>query len=323
MNKKNHNKYHIGLTIKILILIIFSGLILSYGIDFSMKKKYYLVMLTLRFNQLLGSLFVGGGLATCGLILQSYFNNKLASPQTLGIINMSGVGAALSIALGFNSFWQIGFSLIGALIIFLVIPLFKMPQNGVIFLGIFLNFLGDSIIMWIKALFANAEDYVTIDYWFWGSLNKVTNFNRFYFIIIIIAVIILIYKSSFLDLLSQGVDHVKNITINEKTYKFNEKIILLMIGLIITIATLTTGKIGFIGLIAPHLTKKIYNGMSHNKMIILTFLTGSCILTIALFTQILLEKLMFGTFLIGLIISIPGVIIIPFILINIRGGKNV
>lgn len=313
------NKRFIGVIILLLIsLLIFSVVILFYGINFK-NAKVGLIILNIRRNQLLGSIAVGAGLATVGTILQTYFSNNLASPHTLGVISLSGVGAALSIVFGLSTIYQFGFALGGALLIFLLISSSKMKHTSIIFIGIFLNFVGDSLIMWIKYLYAKIEDYASIDYWFWGSLEKITDNSLWLLLLMCVPIIILIsYSSNFLDLISQGIEHQKKISFNIKSYKQNERVLILMSSIIIAISTMSTGKIGFIGLMAPHISKRLLKGLDHKKIMIVTALVGANILTLSLLLQIFLKIVGVGKFPIGLLLSIPGVIVFFYIL---RGKK--
>ncbi|MGL1892001.1 MAG: iron ABC transporter permease [Spirochaetaceae bacterium] len=307
------------ISILIVTLLVFSFIVLFMGINFE-NQKVAAIIFGIRKKQLLGAISIGGGLAIAGTVLQTYFNNSLASPHTLGIISLSGVGAALSIVFGLSTVYQFGFALGGALLLFILISYSKMKHSNIIFIGIFLNFVGDSLIMWIKYLFAKIEDYASIDYWFWGSLEKITSKSQWWLLILIIPILVIIFKSSnFLDLISQGIEHQKNISFDRKRFNIHERVLILMTAIIVAISTITTGKIGFIGLMAPHIAKKIGYGFEHKKLLIISLLVGANILTISLFLQILLKNIELGKFPIGLLLSIPGIITFFYIL---RGNNR-
>jgi ABC-type Fe3+-siderophore transport system permease subunit len=296
------------------ILLIFSFIILNIGINFD-NQKLSAILLGIRTNQLLGAIFIGSGLAIVGTVLQTYFNNSLASPHTLGLISLAGVGAAISIIFHLSKIYQFGFAFGGALILFLLISFSKIKDTNIIFIGIFLNFLGDSLIMWIKYLYAKIEDYASIDYWFWGSLEKITDTSLWWILVLIVPMVAIIIRSStFLDLISQGMELQKNMSSNLYLFKRHEKSMILMSSIIIAIATITTGKIGFIGLMAPHISKKVGYGFEHKRMLIISALIGANILVISLFLQILLKNVGIGKFPIGLILSLPGVMTLFYIL---------
>lgn len=317
MNRDNHFLFLI-LTL-VGILILFSFLVVNFQVNYQ-NIKVGEIIYRMRENQLLAAITVGGGLAVTGAVLQTYFNNSLASPHTLGIISLSGVGAALSIVFGLSAIYQFSFAFIGALLLFFILSYSKLKHSNIIFIGIFLNFIGESLVMWIKYLYARIEDYAAIDYWFWGSLEKVSGNALWWLLMLSICVLVIILKSStFLDLISQGMDHHKNISFNKKVFKNHERILILMTSSIIAIATITTGKIGFIGLMAPHLAKRIAFEFNHTKLLIISFLVGANILTISLFMQILLKHIEVGKFPIGLLLSVPGIITFFYIL---KGRKQ-
>jgi len=253
---KNSYKFITLILILLIILCLFSILVIHYGINFE-NKHVADIILGIRIKQLCGAIAVGGSLAITGTVLQTYFNNSLASPHILGIISLSGVGAALSIVFGLSFVYQFGFALGGSLLFFILMSYSNIKHSNIIFIVIFLNFVGDSLIMWIKYLFARIEDYASIDYWFWGSLEKITSNTQWWLLALIIPVLTIIFKSSnFLDLISQGIEHQKNISFNTKIFIFHERLLIFMTSIIVAISTITTGKIGFIGLMAPHISKK-------------------------------------------------------------------
>ena len=88
----------------ILLLILASALnlFLDVGeIDFSN------LIFKLRLFRVSTALIAGGGLAVCGLVLQTWFRNSLADPFLLGVNS----GANLLIALGVFGVNLIGFNL--------------------------------------------------------------------------------------------------------------------------------------------------------------------------------------------------------------------
>lgn len=314
----NNRKFLIITSMSILLLTVCSLCVLLYGIDLS-SPTLALIIRRIRLNQLIAAISVGGGLAVAGILLQTYFNNNLASPHTLGVISLSGVGAAVSIVFGLSSIYQFGFAFSGALVFFLLLSFSNLKTSNVIFIGVFLNFVGDSLIMWIKYLFAKIEDYASIDYWFWGSLEKVTTNSLLWLVVLIVTSAIILKYSNFLDLISQGIEHQKSVSFDLKLYKRNERGIIIFTSIIVAIAAITTGKIGFIGLMAPHIAKKIGNGLNHFRLLMISFLIGSNILTLSLILQIYLKKNGVGKLPIGLILSIPGIITFFYIL---KGRKH-
>ena len=315
----NNRRYAIIIAALSVLLIISAVFVLIFGVNFD-NPKISSIIFNIRKNQLLGAVSIGAGLAVAGTVLQTYFNNSLASPHTLGVIALSGVGAVVSIVFGLSAVYQFGFAFGGALVLFLLISFSRMQHSNIIFIGIFLNFMGDSLIMWIKYLYAKIEDYASIDYWFWGSLEKIDNSSLWWLLLLCLPIIILILKSSnFLDLISQGIDHHKGISYNIKLYKKNERIMILMTSGIVAISTMTTGKIGFIGLMAPHIAKKIGRGLEHKKLLVVSLLIGANILTMSLLMQIILKHNGIGKFPIGLLLSIPGIITFFYIL---RGNRK-
>lgn len=311
-------KFTLHVIVVTVILTVVSYLCLSWGVDTSVKKIASYLFIYRR-NQVIAAIMVGAGLSVVGLVLQSYFNNKLASPNTLGIVSFSGVGAALAIVLGLATYWSFIFAF-GAvlLLLWLVSHFLKHGQSNVLLIGILFNLIAESLIMIIKHFFAALDDFVTIDYWFWGSLEKVTGQTIWWYIPLALCIAMIMRSSFFLDMLSQGLSLVKNLTSSPKNFKRNEWIVILSSSIIVAICAVTTGRIGYIGLIAPHACKKIFRGIPHRKMLILTILYGALFITVALFLQIVLKRMGVGKFPISMILALPGVI---FIFITLAKGR--
>jgi iron complex transport system permease protein len=64
-----------------------------------MDSVAYATIIKIRLPRILGAVFIGGGLAVSGAVLQSILLNPLADPYTLGISSGAAFGAAIILVL--------------------------------------------------------------------------------------------------------------------------------------------------------------------------------------------------------------------------------
>lgn len=265
------------------------------------------IIYQLRAYKVATAIVVGGTLSYAGLVLQNYFNNPLVCASTLGLSSIAGVGATLSIVLQLPEYIILALP-IGFCIGYLI--LLKRIRNPfvVLFFGVFINFLGDSLVMWLKFLFASIEDYANIDFWFWGSLDKV-HANNVYYLLIIAALLLwyLFNKSPFLDVLSQGFGFSQKLTTFQHRFRQDAYLTLFVIAVLVTLTTYLSGRIGFLGLLAPHITKILLPQHNYSQLGWASVFMGTNILLLANLLQLSFNQ--YGlqlTLPIGLILSLPG-----------------
>ena len=90
------------------------------------------IVVNLRLPRTIIAALTGLALSVSGLLYQETFQNKLVSPDLLGVSSGAGVGAALSIVLGlssvFVSFFAFGFGVLTVLATMFVAKPFKINR---------------------------------------------------------------------------------------------------------------------------------------------------------------------------------------------------
>ena len=219
----------------------------------------------MRFPRLLMGLATGFNLAVAGAVMQPLLRNPLASPFTLGISAGAGFGAALAIlfgkGLGGGGYFVVVnafiFSLLSSLII-LGLTRYKSssPQN-MILAGIALSYLfqaGTTMMQYFAESWAVTE----VVFWLVGSLSKATwSSLRIILLVTVCCVPYLLMKSRELNVMIAGDEVSESLGVNVK----RTRILLLVIASLLTSTTICfTGTIGFIGLVAPHISRMILGG---------------------------------------------------------------
>lgn len=219
----------------------------------------------MRLPRLLMGLAAGFSLAIAGAVMQTVLRNPLASPFTLGISAGAGFGAALAILLGkglgggtyfivINAF---AFSLLTSFII-LGLSRFKGSTPGnIVLAGIALSYLfsaGTTMIQYFAESWAVTE----VVFWMVGSLARSTwSSLRFVLPIMLLCIPYLILKSGGLNVMSTGDDIAESLGVNIQRTRV---LILVAVSLLTATTICFTGTIGFIGLVAPHISRMILGG---------------------------------------------------------------
>jgi iron complex transport system permease protein len=245
------------------------------------------IFLNIRIPRVLGAFITGAILALAGMLFQSMFRNDLATPYTLGISSGAALGAVMAIkffsGIKFLYYPAIQFfSLTMALTTVAILHFLTMSKkrSGTHFLllaGIAINFTCTGAILFIQYIASGSESSRMIR-WMMGSLD----FIGYSPVIKLIPALILLLLTAFyfhrdLDLLSIDSDiaHSRGVNI-----KFTEKALFFMVSLAVAIAVANTGPIGFVGMIAPHIGRKMI-GRNHISLIPVSLMLGGLILLLS------------------------------------------
>ena len=222
------------------------------------------IFLELRLPRILLAFVAGGTLALAGLLFQTLFRNALMTPFTLGVSGGAVLGAGIAIKLGLGITFGISavslFGFTGAfstvvLLIVLSRYLKRAEQESLLLLGIALSFFYTSALMVIFYLSSFTET-ATIMRFTMGSLSIVGYDNVITISIFGAILLVTLWLKRFeLQLLSISDEQaaLKGINTKQLTYLF-----LLITSLAIGVLVSLTGPIGFIGLIIPHMLRKLY-----------------------------------------------------------------
>jgi iron complex transport system permease protein len=249
-----------------------------------------LVLFEFRLPRMILAICIGAGLAVSGAILQSITRNELAEPGIVGI----NAGASLAVVMfifltggtmetlsEFSIFVLPFIAFIGATMAAFLIYIFAW-KNGVtpmrlILVGIAINAIFSALLIVIQLGMEN-RDFMKALVWISGSIWTA---NWKYVVAILPWILILIpftiYKSRYLNILQLG-DNL-SIGLGLDVEKDRRKFILLSVALAGS-SVAVGGGITFLGLVAPHIARKIV-GPQHERFILTSALLGSLILLFA------------------------------------------
>ncbi|MFV0424487.1 MAG: FecCD family ABC transporter permease [Bacilli bacterium] len=260
-------KSKILITCLILLLIIFAGVM--YGStnltlkDLGSSTIVNTIILKIRFPRVLVAFIIGASLSISGLCIQSLLKNPLASPYTLGVSNGAGLAATIAFVfkLNFLGVYTTQFvAFIGALItIYLVIKFVSLIDSNltnetIVLTGMILSLFLGALISLIMLL--NLEDSKRILLFLSGSIalkgwDEIILMLPFF----IFCSVYLFIRSKQIDILSFGEEDAHSLGVNVKKLK---REIMILTSLLTASAVAICGVIGFIGLVVPHISRKLF-----------------------------------------------------------------
>ncbi|MGY5344116.1 FecCD family ABC transporter permease [Paenibacillus glucanolyticus] len=250
--------------------------------------KQNLVLFEFRLPRIVISLLIGAGLAISGCIMQGISRNELADPGILGI----NAGAGLMVML-FISFFPSTTSapvyllpvlaLIGAGLTAAIICVLAYKKNegfkptGLLLTGIAVA-AGISAAMIVLTLKLSPEKYQFVATWLagsiWGSSWKFV-FALLPWIVVLLPYVM--YKAQVMNVLNLGESMATGL--GASVTKEQLKLLAAAVGLAASCVAVSGG-IGFVGLIAPHLARKLV-GAKHQMLLPITALVGALLVITA------------------------------------------
>lgn len=241
------------------------------------------IILKLRLSRTLIAGLVGIALSISGLLYQEIFQNKLVSPDLLGVSSGASVGAAFAIILGLGSIFISMFAfIIGIGTVFLTLliaKLFKNKNSTMLLLsGIIVGGFMQAALSIIKYM-ANPETQLSeITYWLMGSFSDST-MKQVYILapVVIVSVTFLIAISWRINVIAAGREIAQTRGIN---YVFYRTLIIFIATLLTATSVSFSGTISWIGLVIPHIVR-IITGKNATRSIPLTITFGGIFMIIA------------------------------------------
>ena len=224
----------------------------------------------------------GIGLAIAGAVMQGILKNPLASPFTLGISSAASFGAAMAIIMGagfMGGEWLIignafVFTLLAAGAVYGLAKYKGVTPETMILAGIAISYLFSAMTSFLQYI-GHAEQVQEVVFWSMGSLGR-SSWDKVWIVSAVIAICLpyLIIKSWDINAMGAGDETAKSLGVNvERT-----RVISMMLVSFITASVICfTGTIGFIGLVAPHITRMAIGG-DHRFLLPASALVGALLL---------------------------------------------
>ncbi len=276
--------------VSIVFLPVVFGICLCFGtifinpIDLLNGSSGMGVIVELRSQRLLAGFIVGGTLAVSGTAYQAVLRNPLAEPFILGISGGAGLGAAISIALGLTtiSFLFLPFvSFISAILILSMVLLMARGvgseySNNIMLSGVVAGTLCSSMLMFIISVLDNHK-LNSVTWWMLGNLEQ----GNLALLVsagtaAVAGTAVLFFYGREVNTLTLGDEVAFYLGINSKM------LLLLVLGIasLLTAAAVSiSGIIGFVGLVVPHILRRMF-GADHRRLFPLSLLYGGMFLMV-------------------------------------------
>ena len=256
------------------------------------------IIQNIRIPRVLAAIIAGAGLSVAGLIMQTNLNNPMASPATLGVSNAAVFGANLSIIAFAGGFLSTGNNLnsytVGAnpystslmafifstfsIVLILGLCRLRSFRPGVVVLaGVAIGSVWTAATT-ILQFYATDVGLSAAVIWTFGDLGRATyKTDIIMAIVVVVGLTVFIITSWRLNALLTGDAAAKSMGVNVNTLRF---VSMLMASMITAVCVSFMGMIGFVGIICPHVIKKII-GQDHRVSIPASALAGSILLLLA------------------------------------------
>lgn len=239
------------------------------------------IVWNLRLPRTLLAAACGAGLAVCGVILQSLLRNPLADPFVLGVSSGASTGAVSIVVLGVGA-GAVGLAtgaFIGAIGAFLLVLLLSAAAGGttdrVVLAGVAATQLFSALTSFIVFTAADAEQTRGVLFWLLGSLGSATWTDvRVVGLTVLVAVIACLALASTLDAFAFGQDSAATLGVDVGKVRI---VLLVITALTTAVIVSTSGAIGFVGLVLPHVARAMV-GVNHRRMLPLAAISGAVFL---------------------------------------------
>lgn len=253
------------------------------------------VLWTIRAPRAVLGALVGAGLAVAGVILQAVVRNVLADPYVLGVSSGASVGAAAAITLGVGTGATtalgthalgdyalqasafLGALLASALVIGVARAAGRFTATRLLMAGIAVGYALSACTSFLVFASDSAESSRSVMFWLLGSLGLASWSGPLVAVavVVVLGTGVLVLLGPRLDALNLGDDTALTLGIRPDRLRLGLIVLsCLLVGAVVAMA----GAIGFLGLVVPHLARRLVGGR-HRALTPVAALCGAVLLT--------------------------------------------
>lgn len=249
------------------------------GHDFGVSAMAANLVWEVRMPRVLAAAMVGAGLAASGTLFQGLFRNPLAAPDTLGVSNGAGFGAALAIVAGLAGFGAqmgaIAFGLAAVALAFAIVARGRASTVTLILSGMLVGSLFSSLVALLKFVADPTEKLPQIVYWLMGSLSGASYDAIFSVLPLYLAFMGVLFLFRWkANVLSLGDAEARSFGIDVQR---DRGIIIASCSVVTALAVSISGIIGWVGIVVPHLARMLV-GPDFRRLFPASVSLGTCYL---------------------------------------------
>ncbi|GEM45951.1 FecCD family ABC transporter permease [Deinococcus cellulosilyticus] len=266
-------------TVNIPVLTTLTALL--KGFSGQARDGLEVIVWDVRFPRVLMGMLVGACLAMSGATYQGLFRNPLADPYLMGVASGASLGATVGLVLGVPNSWIPVFALVASLLsVALTLTLSAqgkvLKTTNLILTGVVVGSLSTAISTYL--MLQHKDDVRQVFFWTLGNLSFASWQNiQVMLPYLLLGGIFLQSLAKPLNTLQLGEATAYSLGIPVDRLKW---LLIIASSLITAVAVSYVGIIGFVGLIAPHIMRRLV-GSHYPVLIPMSALLGGVLLVAA------------------------------------------
>ncbi len=244
--------------------------------------RHELVVWTFRMPRILVAFMVGAALAVSGTILQGITRNPLADPGIIGVTSGASLAAVaiivwFDVSISWLPFAAFGGAMVMAILIFALAWKGGSAPVRLILVGVGLSAVANALIS-LMIVFGEINQVQQATIWLSGSVyGRDWDHVRTIATWIVVLLPITILMARQLNTLGLGDDLAKGLGLR---VEIQRGVLLVLSVALAAVAVSVSGTIGFVGLVAPHITRRLV-GPAHEGLVPTAALLGGLLLMFA------------------------------------------
>ena len=266
-----------GVPLGQVVRILLSGML---PLEQTWTDNMVIAVLNVRLPRILLACLVGCGLSAAGTGYQTVFQNPMAAPDILGASSGACFGAALAIMTGQSAVMITVFAFLASLLSVALVYLVGNHTRGnrvvnLLLAGIMVGSLFSACTSYIKLVADPTNQLPQITYWLMGSLSGTRMGTvRFAAVCMAVGLVPLLLLRWRMNLLTLSPDEARAMGVHTDRLRLA---VILSSTVLTAAAVSVSGMIGWVGLVIPHLSRRIV-GSDCRRLMPMSCLFGAAFL---------------------------------------------
>ncbi len=266
-----------GVPLGQVVRILLSGVL---SLEQTWTDNMAIAVLNVRLPRILLACLVGCGLSVAGTGYQTVFQNPMAAPDILGASSGACFGAALAILTGQGAVMITVFAFLASLLSVALVYLVGNHTRGnrvvnLLLAGIMVGSLFSACTSYIKLVADPTNQLPQITYWIMGSLSGTRMGTvRFAAVCMAVGLVPLLLLRWRMNLLTLSPDEARAMGVHTDRLRLA---VILSSTVLTAAAVSVSGMIGWVGLVIPHLSRRIV-GSDCRRLMPMSCLFGAAFL---------------------------------------------
>lgn len=266
-----------GVPLGQVVRILLSGML---PLEQTWTDNMAIAVLNVRLPRILLACLVGCGLSAAGTGYQTVFQNPMAAPDILGASSGACFGAALAILTGQGAVMITVFAFLASLLSVALVYLVGNRTRGnrvvnLLLAGIMVGSLFSACTSYIKLVADPTNQLPQITYWLMGSLSGTRMGTvRFAAVCMAVGLVPLLLLRWRMNLLTLSPDEARAMGVHTDRLRLA---VILSSTVLTAAAVSVSGMIGWVGLVIPHLSRRIV-GSDCRRLMPMSSLFGAAFL---------------------------------------------